>query len=53
MDDRPLQSAEAGRGLNAPVVEICPVCHYTLPDRWHEGRATCPAMAGARAGAAQ
>lgn len=46
----PLQSAaDASRELRAPVVEICPVCHFMLPDRWREGQATCLAMAGARA----
>jgi hypothetical protein len=46
----PLPSAvDAARALQAAVVEICPVCHFTLPDGWREGQATCIAMAGARA----
>lgn len=46
----PLQSAgDACQALNAPVVEICPVCHFTLPTGWRHGHAICLAMAGARA----
>lgn len=46
----PLQSAaDAGHALNSAVVEICPVCHYLLPDGWRQGHAICIAMAGARA----
>lgn len=49
--DRPLRpsAAEASRALNAPVVEICPTCHFILPAGWRQGQATCIAMAGARA----
>lgn len=39
----------AAHALRGPVLEICPVCHFTLPDRWREGQAYCIAMAGARA----
>ena len=39
----------ATQALRGPVVEICPVCHFVLPDRWREGQAYCIAMAGARA----
>jgi len=45
----PPQPAEASRALQGPVVEVCPVCHYQLPDGWRDGHATCIAMAGARA----
>ncbi|MGW5152497.1 TRAFAC clade GTPase domain-containing protein [Rhodococcus koreensis] len=31
-----------------PATEICPTCHYRLPDGWRDGKATCVAMAGAR-----
>jgi hypothetical protein len=37
------------RELNAPAMEICPVCHFMLPKGWRDGQATCIAMAGARA----
>jgi len=40
---------DASRALQGPVVEVCPVCHYQLPDGWRVGHATCIAMAGARA----
>ncbi|KZS51730.1 hypothetical protein A4G26_19975 [Mycobacterium kansasii] len=39
----------ASQVLRGPVVEICPVCHFALPDRWRDGQAYCIAMAGARA----
>jgi hypothetical protein len=42
-------ATDANRALQAPVVEICPTCHFTLPDGWRSGHATCIAMAGARA----
>jgi hypothetical protein len=45
----PPPSADASRALRGPVVEVCPVCHYQLPDGWRDGHATCIAMAGARA----
>jgi Double-GTPase 2 len=45
----PPPSADASRALQGPVVEVCPVCHYQLPDGWRDGHATCIAMAGARA----
>ena len=45
----PPPPAEASRALQGPVVEVCPVCHYQLPDGWRDGHATCIAMAGARA----
>lgn len=35
--------------VNAAVVEVCPVCHFTLPPHWRDGQAFCIAMAGARA----
>lgn len=41
--------SEASRALQGPAVEICPVCHFTLPDGWREGHAICIALAGARA----
>jgi Double-GTPase 2 len=45
----PPSPVEASRALQGPVVEVCPVCHYQLPDGWRAGHATCIAMAGARA----
>lgn len=42
-------AADASRALNAPVQEICPVCHFALPEGWRQGHAVCIAMAGARA----
>jgi hypothetical protein len=45
----PPPPAEASRALQGPVVEVCPVCHYQLPNGWRDGHATCIAMAGARA----
>ncbi len=42
-------TADISRQLNAPVLEICPVCHFVLPNGWREGHALCIAMAGARA----
>ena len=42
-------AVEASQALQAPVVEICPVCHWTLPDGWRQAQAICIAMAGARA----
>lgn len=41
-----LSASDAAAALNAPVVEICPVCHMTLPDGWRAGRSVCIAMAG-------
>lgn len=35
--------------VQAPMVEICPICHFTLPENWRNGQAFCIAMAGARA----
>jgi hypothetical protein len=40
-------AVDASAALKAPVVEICPVCHFELPDGWRAGRAVCIAMAGA------
>jgi hypothetical protein len=45
----PPPPAEASRALQGPVVEICPVCHFGLPEGWRQGHAMCIAMAGARA----
>ncbi|BBX33009.1 hypothetical protein MMAG44476_07681 [Mycolicibacterium mageritense DSM 44476 = CIP 104973] len=45
----PPPTAEASRALQGPAIEICPVCHYTLPEGWRQGHAICIAMAGARA----
>lgn len=45
----PPPPAEAAAALKGPVVEVCPVCHYPLPDGWRDGHAICIAMAGARA----
>lgn len=42
-------TADVSRQLNAQAVEICPVCHFVLPNGWREGHALCIAMAGARA----
>ncbi len=42
-------AGEAAAALKGPVVEICPVCHFQLPDGWRDGHAICIAMAGARA----
>jgi len=43
-------AADASRALaNQPVVEICPICHFVLPDGWRQGHAVCIVMAGARA----
>ncbi|MBV8348614.1 MAG: hypothetical protein JOZ49_14120, partial [Mycolicibacterium sp.] len=43
-------AADASRALgNQPVVEICPICHFVLPNGWRKGHAICIAMAGARA----
>lgn len=39
---------EVAQQLGGPVVEVCPRCHYRLPEHWREGRAVCLAMAGAR-----
>lgn len=41
--------SEANRALQGPAVEICPVCHFTLPEGFREGHAICIALAGARA----
>lgn len=35
--------------MGGPAVEVCPTCHYQLPNEWRRGQATCVAMAGARA----
>ncbi|MFB8000518.1 hypothetical protein ACFC4G_48315 [Streptomyces sp. NPDC056002] len=45
----PPSTADASRALQGPAVEICTVCHYTLPEGWRHGHAICIAMAGARA----
>lgn len=49
--DGPLRpcTADASRALGAPAVEVCPICHFALPDDWRQGQAVCIAMAGARA----
>ncbi|MET4429536.1 hypothetical protein [Mycolicibacterium sp. 624] len=41
-----LSVSDAAAALAAPVVEICPVCHFVLPDGWRQGHAICIAMAG-------
>jgi hypothetical protein len=41
-----LSASDAATALEAPVVEICPVCHVALPDGWRQGHAICIAMAG-------
>jgi Double-GTPase 2 len=41
-----LSASDAATALDAPVVEICPVCHAALPDGWRNGHAICIAMAG-------
>jgi hypothetical protein len=48
-DGPPPPVTEASRALQGPAVEVCPVCHFTLPDGWRDGHAVCIAMAGARA----
>lgn len=35
--------------LGVRAVEICPICHFRLPEMWRWGKTTCVAMAGARA----
>ncbi|OBF27648.1 hypothetical protein [Mycobacterium sp. ACS4331] len=45
----PPPAFEASRALQGPAVEVCPVCHFELPEGWREGHAICIAMAGARA----
>lgn len=45
----PPTAAQASQALQGPAVEICPVCHFELPDGWRAGHAVCIAMAGARA----
>lgn len=45
----PPPMSEASRALQGPAVEICPVCHFTLPEGFREGHAICIALAGARA----
>ncbi len=45
----PPPTSEASRALQGPAVEVCPVCHFTLPDGFREGHAICIALAGARA----
>ena len=40
-------AADASAALRAAAVEICPVCHFALPDGWRQGHAVCIAMAGA------
>lgn len=35
-------------GFTEPVVILCPICHYELPDLWYYGSATCITLAGAR-----
>lgn len=41
-----LKASDAAAALKAPVVEICPVCHFALPDDWRGGQTICIAMAG-------
>ncbi|MCV7169615.1 MULTISPECIES: hypothetical protein [Mycolicibacterium] len=48
-DGPPPPIEEASRALQGQAIEICPVCHFTLPDGWRNGHAICIAMAGARA----
>lgn len=36
------------RICGGPTQEVCPTCHYPLPDGWRKGTATCVALAGAR-----
>jgi len=45
----PPPASVASQSLQAPVVEVCPLCHFELPQAWREGHAVCIAMAGARA----
>jgi len=35
--------------LGGSVLDICPICHFVLPDMWRWGVSTCLVMAGARA----
>jgi hypothetical protein len=41
-----LSASDAAAALDAPVVEICPVCHVIFPEGWRNGHAVCIAMAG-------
>jgi hypothetical protein len=41
--------AEAREKLGGNVFEVCPTCHFPLPDGWRNGQSICIAMAGARA----
>jgi hypothetical protein len=41
--------AQVNQTLKGSAVEICPVCHFELPNGWRAGHAICIAMAGARA----
>ncbi|WP_433665080.1 hypothetical protein ACQPW1_24520 [Nocardia sp. CA-128927] len=41
---RALAAAQVG----SQVEEVCPYCHYRIPDGWRDSRSTCIAMAGAR-----
>lgn len=43
-----LSREDAATQLESPVIEICPRCHYPIPDGWREAGTTCIAMAGAR-----
>lgn len=45
----PGPETQAQQELEGDVVEVCPICHYRLPQGWRWGNATCIAMAGARA----
>ncbi|MFI7000863.1 hypothetical protein [Nocardia sp. NPDC050175] len=40
--------AAAAAQVGSQVVEVCPSCHYRIPDGWRDSRTTCIAMAGAR-----
>lgn len=40
--------AAAAAQVGSPVAEVCPICHYRIPDGWRDGQTTCLAMAGAR-----
>ena len=40
---------DARTQLDGAIFEVCPICHFELPDGWRDGQAICIAMAGARA----
>lgn len=45
----PPPTSVPSQALQGPAMEVCPECHFPLPDGWRDGHAVCIAMAGARA----